>query len=104
MTWRTIGAATVPPSPSAFTTIAATAIFGLAGRGEGREPGVDVLRRLLAGPQLLAGLKGARAQLGRPGLARDLDPGQLRGDAGAVVDDADHELAHRRRGVAARRP
>ena len=28
MIWRTIGAATVPPSPSESTTIAAAAIFG----------------------------------------------------------------------------
>ena len=76
MIWRTIGAATVPPSPSELTTITATAIFGFAGGGEGGEPGVGVLRRLLARVELLAGLERLRAELGGAGLAGDLDPGQ----------------------------
>ena len=83
MIWRTIGAATVPPSPSELTTITATAIFGFCGRGEGREPGVGLLRRLLAGAELLAGLERRGAELGGAGLAGDLDPGQGGGDPGA---------------------
>ena len=91
--------------PSELTIITATASSGSRGGGEGGEPGVELLRGLLA-----------RARAPRPGssafgpssavpvLPATWTPGSAAGDAGAAADHLDHQVAHRRRGLAARSP
>ena len=99
MIWRTIGAATVPPSPSEFTTITATAIFGSFAGAKAVNQASSLLRRGLARAELLTGFERRRAELRGPGLAGDLDPRQRRGGPGAAADHADHQVLDRRRGL-----
>ena len=79
-TARAIGAATVPPKPPCESLDGhGDRHLRVVGRGEGDEP-------------RLVRLEPGDADLGGAGLAGDLDARQLRGRAGALLDDACHHL------------
>ena len=99
MIWRTIGAATVPPSPSELTTITATAISGFCAGAKAVNQASVSCGGSSPGPSSWPGSSAAGPSSAVPVLPATWIPGRARGDPGPGLDHADHQLGHRRGGL-----